>query len=186
MRTWFTEKKKSWANKIKEEEEKKKKEEKKDEKKPDEEKKDGEKKEGDKKEVEEMKEEKKEEKKIVEEEEIVWTSSIEKKGGKTKDEIELSKIIEKIIEKAEFITKLAMPKQWDVDNARPILFKVNSNQADRTVQLSQESLAQNSIDYMAWLQSFAASQSSRGTVSNFESAKKEILSSSTSSVLSVL
>lgn len=39
---------------------------------------------------------------------------------------------------------------------------------------------------MARLQSFAASQSSRGTVSNFESAKKEILSSSTSSVLSVL
>jgi len=111
MRTWFTEKKKSWANKIKEEEEKKKKEEKKDEKKPEEEKKDGDKKEVEKKDSEEMKEEKKEEKKIVEEEEIVRTNSLaEKKGGKTKDEIELAKIIEKIIEKAEFITKLAMPK----------------------------------------------------------------------------
>lgn len=135
MRTWFIDKKKSWANKVKEEEEKKKKEEEKKEEKKDEKKDDkkeeGKKEEG-KKEEEKMKEEapkeevKEEKKEVIEEETVVTTE----KKGKTKDEIELSKIIEKIVEKAEFIIKLSMPKQWDVDNARPILFKVNSNQAD--------------------------------------------------------
>jgi len=115
MRTWFIDKKKSWANKVKEEEEKKKKEEEKKEEKKDE-KKDDKKEEGKKdegkKEEEKMKEEApkeeiKEEKKEVIEEETIVTSE---KKGKTKDEIELSKIIEKIVEKAEFIIKLSMPK----------------------------------------------------------------------------
>ncbi len=108
---------------------------------------------------------------------------------KGKDEIELEKIVDKIIEKAEFIVKLVMPKSWDVENARPILFKANSEGPDRSVTLDEDefmAVAASSGDYMTRLNSFAANQSSRGTVTSFENVKKEILSSSTSSVLSVL
>lgn len=180
MRTYFVEKRKSWANKIKEEEEKKKKEEEKKQKdeadkdKKDDKKDDKNDKKDDKKDEkkDEKKEEKKEEVKALtpnahdEEEEIstaVGDSLKKQHSTKSKDEIELEKIVDKIIEKAEFIVKLVMPKSWDVENARPILFKANSEGPDRTVALDEDdfmAVAASSGDYMSRLNSFAANQSS--------------------------
>ena len=75
----------------------------------------------------------------MEEEDILnWEDSSAKKQGKTKDEIELGKIIDKIIEKAELIVKLVMPKSWDVENAWPIIFRALSEEVDRSVAFSED------------------------------------------------
>ena len=119
MRAWFQEKKKSWAEKIRKEEEEKKR-------KAEEEKRKKEKENKDKKGKEEVKEEIKEE----DEEEEIDTSTADA-NKKKKDQIELARIVDKVVEKAEFMLKLVIPTEWGSASGDTNLIQSMSEREER-------------------------------------------------------
>jgi hypothetical protein len=186
MRSWYQEKKKSWANKIKkEEEEKKKKEEEKNEEEKEEDKKDDKKdeKKDDKK---DKKDEKKEEKKEEQKEETIDTTKGKDDAAskkKTKDQVELAKIVDKVCEKAELLIKLSMPTQWGGSNTgeTPLLLQ---NQSEREQREKEEEDVQKTGDWMTKLKTWKERQTQNIVASEKEDAA--IFSSSSASVLAVL
>ena len=174
MRQWIAEKKKSLS--IKEEERKK------DEKKGDDDKKDEEKKEDNKE------EEKKEEKKKEQEEEVISTSAApeEKKAEEQKDkerpdyEVELEKIIDKILEKADFLVKMNIPRVWGkaARKGEGSLLLVTPSQS--------EGLNAERMDWVERLKNWKSRLTSKGAIKDYSQASAEIYNSSASSVLACL
>ena len=162
MRSWYQEKKKSWANKIKKEEEEKKKKDSTEEK-PAEENKDKPK---------DVKEEQK-----TDVEEVIDTTSKpvddSQPKKKTRDQVELAKIIDKVVEKAELLIKLSMPTLWDnKDQAKLNVIETIADEEERKLHSGMTS--EEIPDWKQRLDKWREIQESAGTVikTNLDPNKK--------------
>ena len=196
MRSYYQEKKKSWANKVKKEEEDKKKkettkeedenkDEKKDDKKDD--KKDNKKddKKDDKKdEKKENKKDNKKENKKDNKEEVIDTTSKKDDGSKkkTKDQVELAKIVDKIIEKSELLIKCSMPTAWGGSSTGNLSLQENPSEIDERQREIEE--VQKKGDWLTKLKTWKERQGEAST--SEKQQKASIFNSSTSSILSCL
>lgn len=182
MRSWYQEKKKSWANKIKKEEDEKKK---KDgtEDKPAEDTKDKPAEENKDKPAEVKQEPKPDAEEIIDTTTKPADDSQPKK--KTKDQIELAKIIEKVVEKAELLIKLSMPTLWESkDQAKLNVIETLAEEEEKKLHSSE--VKQETADWKQRLDKWREIQESAGSIRNFEEHKAAVFNSSTSSILACL
>lgn len=77
----------------------------------------------------------------------------------SKSDAEVVKIIEKIVEKAELIVKLSMPKSWDIDSSKEVLVsEVEPHDDDMGINLNPTESVQAEINFMERLKSFSSKQ----------------------------
>ena len=190
MRSWYQEKKKSWANKIKKEEEEKKKKDEADSK-TTEENKDKENKDKDKENKEKDKVKPKDEKEDKKDdgEEVIDTTTKPTDDNqpkkKTKDQIELAKIIEKVVEKAELLIKLNMPTSWgSKEQTKFNMIETLAEEEEKKIHSSE--VKEEIPDWKTRLDKWREIQESAGSIRNFEEQKAAIFSSSTTSILACL
>jgi hypothetical protein len=166
MRSWYQEKKKSWEKKKKDGDAK-----------ADEDKKD------DNKEI--IKQQ--ESKQTVDEsneEKIDTTKTDNSTKKKTKDQVELAKIVDKVIEKAELLIKLAMPTTWGTSpNEAP---ELKQNMSERDHRDKEEQEVEEKGDWVAKLNTWKERQGASSAANDKKEQDDAVFTSISTSVLACL
>ena len=100
--------------------------------------------------------------------------------------MELAKIYEKIIEKAEFLIKLQVPRAYTIKDPTAKKEGTLLIIQEATQEPGQENKPREEYDWKNRLKSWKQMQTSKGAIKSFTDRKKEIFDSSVMSVLSCL